>query len=97
MVFRVGQKVGYVSNGTTYTGTQLSEKEVYVIHSFCNKQHAKGETGIHLVGIINSREPGVRCECYNIRRFRPIIEGKTDTGIAILRKLLTDTKIKERA
>lgn len=93
MGFRVGQKVVCVdtSPGSRgYVPIELEKGRVYTVAWISDYPDPDGDYGIHLVGIISQPQPlhnsGFKC-----RRFRPIVERKTD--ISIFTSMLKPSKV----
>jgi hypothetical protein len=85
MTFRVGQKVVCVDDGPTpfRESVPFRLKEIVTIDGF---------TGTGCVSL--AEYPHGPVTGYFAKRFRPVVERKTGTGMAILKKLLK-TKSKE--
>lgn len=107
MAFRVGQKVVCVDDtvheewhvpGYEYTGCLdgLKSGQIYTIRDIGYSDFDRAMV-VRLEEIKRPDDGLYEESPYRAERFRPIVEGKTDTGMVILRKLLTDTKIKEKA
>lgn len=112
MAFRVGQKIACVNDEFYGLLAQIaasvdihislpSKGGVYTVREITNGFHPDGRISVRLQEIINPpidfydgtppEEP-----FFSGFRFRPLIERKTDTGMAILRKLLNGNKIEEK-
>ena len=83
MNFRVGQKVVCVLE-PTINPLSLIKGEVYTISEAGLISPSTGEPLVVL------KEHG--SQGYWARRFRPLVERKTDTGIAILKSILEDAE-----
>lgn len=107
MTFHVGQKVVRVevdrSLGRGHAalrgkGTRTVIGAVYTIRAInvwpqLTMLRFEGMNHSNLIGINGSTiEPG-----YDSRGFRPLIERKTETGFAILKKICDDVRERERA
>ena len=99
MSFRVGQKVICVDAADTHTGdlSELIEGSIYTIrwHGPFEWRGVK-ENCVQLVEIVERPVMSGKKIVYSIdqpfraSRFRPVVERKTDTGMAILRQILRD-------
>lgn len=92
MAFKIGQKVVCVDNAPSWgTVSEMDGLEigiVYTIRDFIAHQ-ATGEIGIRLCEIRRKVSGADQYEQpYWHRRFRPVIERKTETGMAVLREIL---------
>lgn len=102
MAFRIGQKVVCVND----TPARISGIPNGLVKGTVYTVVATGLTNpidpqkLPCIQVLELPSPHPLDRGYQIlwaHRFRPVVERKTDTGMAILRKLLTDTKIKEKA
>lgn len=92
MNFRVGQKVVCVLEPLMCNPKHLKKGEVYTISKAGLISPSTGEP---LVALKEHGDQG-----YFARRFRPLVERKTDTGIAILKSILDEVnagKVREIA
>lgn len=104
MAFRVGMKVTCIDDvfwsGRDPRCNYPVKGDIYTIRSFDhNRPGCESPVGLRLEEIINPILPypgGDDETSFPPWRFRPLIERKTDTGMAILRKLLDGNKIEER-
>jgi hypothetical protein len=104
MNFRIGQKVVCVDTTTSLPGSNglwhpdcdvPVQGEVYTVRAVGAK--ARGLLGIKLKEIVCvAHTNGVLCrdEFYWAARFRPLVESKTSTGMAILESILANPKQK---
>lgn len=96
MNFRVGQKVVCVDAkaryGTKLFATPILEGEIYTIAGFQESVWVHGTICVLLVEAKNSRPHsfGGRDIGYQADRFRPLVEKKTDAGMAILKTILDE-------
>src|SRR3954462_11806790 len=100
MAFRVGQKVVCV-NPKILVHPDKSSPALVLNGIYTIRQlgiFPDGQPGMTLNEIHGLPFPG-NCFgewAFHTTRFRPVIERKTDTGMAILRKLLDGNKIEEK-
>lgn len=104
MNFRVGQKVVCVDancdpNRMFLYSAALVEGEVYTIREILNDDF--GVPGVFLEEVIGAARLSDGKEFgFYARRFRPLVERKTDTGMAILKSVLDEVnagKVREIA
>lgn len=103
MAFHVGQQVVCIddnpNDGLTWCkGSSPKIGEIYTIRGFLISPSDGGIPCVRLHEIINRCfRHGVWYEnCgYALYRFRPLIEKKTDTGMAILKKIASDVTKKQ--
>lgn len=86
-MFHVGQKVVCVDD----TGDRVGRTETFPVKGVVYTIRACGQYGVHLEEIINQPQQYIQDYgevFFKARRFRPLIERKTDIGFAheILRK-----------
>lgn len=104
MSFRIGQKVVCIYGGWRRDPGELTLRfprkgAIYHVRGFPPNDPNPGST-IWLLEIVNRRLPGYGNEvAFSVRCFRPLIDRSTDTGMAILRRILDDHKppIREHA
>lgn len=103
--FHVGQKVVCIKREPWPTEPEEIAPAfgmVYTIRGFDPPRHCCNFTSLFLVEITNPAldygQPWGLCEVsFNADCFRPVVERKTDTGMAILTKILDDVLVKEPA
>lgn len=102
--FRVGQKVVCVDDCFPSTHLALPVRgAVYTVREIV-PDWFPGRTALRLEEIINPETPWSDLTmsevAFNARRFRPLVEKKTDTGMSILTQILRDVEnnmpVKER-
>lgn len=92
--FRVGQKVVCVNDGLhpqTGKATSVKAGTVYTVSGVARNNDCHGYGGI----AIREADPVHHIMFFAAWRFRPLAERKTD--ISQLQRMLTDTKVEERA
>lgn len=96
MAFRVGQKVVLINN-TPDRGYRIYPED----RPFFIKGDIFTISEVGLRGSGYHDEPCLRLKelrwKYRQSRFRPVVEKSTETGMAILRKILKTQKVEERA
>lgn len=88
MSFHVGQKVVCVdASANTFSGIKprLVEGAIYTVGALEDRWDG---LAIDLIEVPVNAEELAMHSAYNSNRFRPLIERKTDTGMAVLKKLL---------
>jgi hypothetical protein len=98
MTFHVGQKVVCVNDTPPTEGRELQIRKDAIYTVAACFEHWTREWGVQLCELTPTGGPG-----WHVWRFRPVIERKTDSGVAILKKIARDVterkpvKISERA
>lgn len=93
MAFRVGQKVVCISDdwefrARAYANTLPQAKAVYTVREILDLPTGCGLTLEEIRDLVRWPDKPASEAAWTSRAFRPLIDKSTDTGMAILRKLL---------
>lgn len=97
-MFRIGQRVVCVDDGTPFptVSSPLTKGNVYTVRATDDRPHSKGQA-IALAEIRVEASAPLLTGFFYSSRFRPVIERKTDTGMAILREILDRESHQDKA